>query len=80
MCTLSNYRTYAVNLLGAQLTVLDAVRVTDEALAFAEATCTKKHMYYSMRIKTVKRHCANVVRRAADVRAHRLALVQVRSE
>jgi hypothetical protein len=75
VCALSNYRTYAVNQLGF-LSILDAVRITEEAVTFAETTCSKKHMYYSMRIKTVKRHCSNVIRRSADARQHRLGLVQ----
>ncbi len=48
------------------------MRVTEEAVSFAEATFVKKKMYYNMRIKMVKRNASDVIKRANDIRHLRL--------
>jgi hypothetical protein len=63
VCMLCNYQTYALYQL-TNLTCLDALSVTEEGRHLAQATFSKKKMYYNMRIKTLKRNTTNVFHRA----------------
>ena len=71
VCMLCNYQTYALYQL-TQLTCLDALMLADEAKHLAQATFSKKKMYYNMRVKTLKRNTTNVFRRAHDAMDTRL--------
>ncbi|KAA0173938.1 hypothetical protein FNF27_04499 [Cafeteria roenbergensis] len=63
VCSLCNYGTFSLCQL-PRLEALDTVVLDDAAKQAAEATFTKKQMYYNMRTKTLKRNTHNVVRRA----------------
>jgi hypothetical protein len=67
---LCNYQTNVLYALPA-LTALDTLMLADEAKGLAQATYLKKHMYYNMRIKTVRRNVASLLRTAAAGRAAR---------
>lgn len=56
VATLCNYQTYVLYNLPRLLT-LDTLQLNDEAKQMAEATFTKKRMYYNMKMKTVRRGC-----------------------
>jgi hypothetical protein len=82
VCMLCNYQTYALYQL-TQLTCLDALVLSDEAKHLAQATFSKKKMYYNMRIKTLKRNTTNVYRRAhsaMEVRLHGISSLIVSLE
>eukprot|EP01138_Halocafeteria_seosinensis_P014919 gb/GECG01015230.1/.p1 GENE.gb/GECG01015230.1/~~gb/GECG01015230.1/.p1 ORF type:complete len:2060 (+),score=282.85 gb/GECG01015230.1/:1-6180(+) len=63
VCKLCNYQTFVLYQL-PQVEVLDTVPVTSDIKNVAEATYMKKHMYYNMRIKTLKRNTTNMIKRA----------------
>ena len=65
--SLCNYQTYALFHL-QNLSFLDGCPLSDEAKNMAEATYMKKKMYYNMRIKTMKRNCTNVLKKAQEAR------------
>eukprot|EP00756_Hemistasia_phaeocysticola_P032666 Hpha_TRINITY_DN16421_c2_g8::TRINITY_DN16421_c2_g8_i1::g.159007::m.159007 len=67
VCNLCNYHTYTLYQLG-HLKMVDHCPVTDQARGGAEATFVKKQMYYSMRIKTLRRNASNLVKAAAAVK------------
>lgn len=72
VCALCNYKTYVLFHLRS-LEELDTLFVTAEGRALAEATFMKKKLFYNMRIKTLRRTAANVVRKAAEARASKLS-------
>jgi len=61
VCHLANYNTYVLYNI-PQISTLDSLIVTGETKKLAEATYTKKKMYYNMRIKTLKQRCASFQR------------------
>lgn len=63
VCGLCNYGTFTLCQL-PHLQVLDTIVLDEGAKTAAEATFSKKRMYYNMRIKTLKRNTYNVVHRA----------------
>lgn len=65
ICSLSNYSIFVLYYL-RQLTILDANYVSAESRALAETTFVKKKLYYTMRIKTLKRSIANMVRQVTN--------------
>ena len=65
--SLCNYQTYALFHL-QNLANLDGCPLSDEAKNMAEATYMKKKMYYNMRIKTMKRNCTNVLKKAQEAK------------
>eukprot|EP01048_Picozoa_sp_COSAG05_P007592 COSAG05_NODE_539_length_8851_cov_3.718693_2_plen_1327_part_00 len=65
--TLCNYQTYALFHL-QNIELLDGCPLSDEAKNMAEATYMKKKMYYNMRIKTMKRNCTNVLKKAQEAK------------
>jgi hypothetical protein len=64
---LCNYQTYALFHL-QNIELLDGCPLSDEAKSMAEATYMKKKMYYNMRIKTMKRNCTNVLKKAQEAK------------
>jgi Leucine-rich repeat (LRR) protein len=72
VCMLCNYQTYALFQL-TQLTCLDSLAISDDAKHLAQATFSKKKMYYNMRIKTLKRNTTNVLRRAQSAMEWKVA-------
>lgn len=72
---LCNYQTYVLFSL-SQVTSLDALGLASETKQLAEATFSKKKMYYNMRCKTVRRNAGNALRRAADGRARKARTMQ----
>ena len=65
--SLCNYQTYALFHL-QNLATLDGCPLSDDAKNMAEATYMKKKMYYNMRIKTMKRNCTNVLKKAQEAK------------
>jgi Leucine-rich repeat (LRR) protein len=65
--SLCNYQTYALFHL-QNLANLDGCPLSDDAKNMAEATYMKKKMYYNMRIKTMKRNCTNVLKKAQEAK------------
>jgi Leucine-rich repeat (LRR) protein len=65
--TLCNYQTYVLFHL-QNVATLDGCPLSDEAKHMAEATYMKKKMYYNMRIKTMKRNCTNVLKKAQEAK------------
>ena len=65
VCRLCNYQTFVLYQL-PQVEILDTVPVSPEVKNVAEATYMKKHMYYNMRIKTLKRNTTNIINRAKN--------------
>ncbi len=61
---LCNYQTFALYLL-LGLTSLDTMLLAPETKAAAQATFTKKQMYYNMRSKTLQRAAGELMREAA---------------
>lgn len=60
---LCNYQTFILYLL-PNLTSLDTLLLAAETKQAAQATFTKKQMYYNMRIRTLRRSVADVMRTA----------------
>jgi Leucine-rich repeat (LRR) protein len=71
---LCNYHTYALYHL-VHVRTLDSLRLSDEAVALAEATWLKKQMYYNMRIKLCKGATSNLLKKANEMAQQRVAAV-----
>ncbi|KAJ3129093.1 Leucine-rich repeat-containing protein 9 [Physocladia obscura] len=55
ICFLSNYQTHVIYHL-PNLKVLDTLEITEESRRIISATVLKKRMYYTMRVRTIKRN------------------------
>lgn len=69
ICSLCNYWTYILYHL-PQLDVFDKFRISRESQKQAESTYLKKHLYYSMRIKTVQRQGVDALRWATNLKVN----------
>ena len=66
VCQLCNYQTYVIYHL-TQLVSFDAELISDESKQLAMAIYLKKKMYYTMRVRTLKRNATNVISKAYDL-------------
>lgn len=68
VCKLCNYQTYLMCHL-SRLTCLDTVELSTRNKQIAEATMIKKKMYYSMRIKAIKRDIRVRIKNTENIRS-----------
>lgn len=71
ICRLNNYTTFTLHVL-SNLEVIDYTVITSEQRALADCIYTKKRVYYSMRIHTLKRNIGLLLQHAQVVAAEKI--------